>query len=185
MGREEGPRSERDHPLEGPQVGVHVALWRIDDDGRQRRQQVAGDEHEVVLPLGARPIVEDGQEVEPGVPLVEWDPFTSSILTAIKGKVKFHDLVEGENVREEIDKLTGHAHKIVIEPLGSGKRIPTIVIEGDDGEVASLVTTDPSPSAIQTAGVMGFSTALSGVFGGKPLLLAFDDFQYEIELCEN
>ena len=55
-------------------------------------------------------------------------PFTSSILTAIKGKVHFIELVEGENVREEIDKLTGHAHKIVIEPLGSGKRIPTIVI---------------------------------------------------------
>ena len=55
---------------------------------------------------------------------MEWDPFTSSILTAISGKVKFIDLVEGENVREEIDKLTGHAHKIVIEPLGSGQAHP-------------------------------------------------------------
>jgi DNA-directed RNA polymerase subunit beta' len=74
--------------------------------------------------------VEDGQDVEPGTPLVEWDPFTSAILTAIAGKVQFHDLVEGENVREEIDKLTGHAHKIVIEPLGSGKRIPTLEVVG-------------------------------------------------------
>jgi len=74
--------------------------------------------------------VEDGQDVEPGTLLVEWDPFTSAILTAIAGKVQFHDLVEGENVREEIDKLTGHAHKIVIEPLGSGKRIPTLEVVG-------------------------------------------------------
>ncbi|MCP4592490.1 MAG: DNA-directed RNA polymerase subunit beta', partial [bacterium] len=29
---------------------------------------------------------------------------------------------------------TGHAHKIVIEPLGSGKRIPTLVIEAADAE---------------------------------------------------
>jgi DNA-directed RNA polymerase subunit beta' len=34
-------------------------------------------------------------------------------------------------VREEIDKITGHAHKIVIEPLGSGKRIPTLVIRDE------------------------------------------------------
>jgi len=85
---------------------------------------------------GSHLLVDDGAEAEPGTPMVEWDPFTSSILTAIAGKAHFIDLIEGENVREEIDKLTGHAHKIVIEPLGSGKRIPTIVIvdESDDQE---------------------------------------------------
>jgi len=82
---------------------------------------------------GSHLLIDDEAQVEPGIPLVEWDPFTSSILTAIAGTVKYIDLVEGENVREEIDKLTGHAHKIVIEPLGSGKRIPTLVITNDDG----------------------------------------------------
>ncbi len=42
------------------------------------------------------------------------------------------DLVEGENVREEIDKLTGHSHKIVIEPIGADRRIPTIVVRSVD-----------------------------------------------------
>jgi DNA-directed RNA polymerase subunit beta' len=97
-------------------------------DERQREKE------RYSVAYGSHLLVEDGQEVEPGVVLVEWDPFTSSILTAIAGKVKFHDLVEGENVREEIDKLTGHAHKIVIEPLGSGKRIPTIEVVGRKGE---------------------------------------------------
>jgi len=85
---------------------------------------------------GSHLLVDDGTDIEPGTPMVEWDPFTSSILTAIAGKAHFIDLIEGENVREEIDKLTGHAHKIVIEPLGPGKRIPTIVIvdESDDQE---------------------------------------------------
>jgi len=94
-------------------------------DERQREKE------RYSVAYGSHLLVEDGQDVDPGTPLVEWDPFTSSILTAIKGKVKFHDLVEGENVREEIDKLTGHAHKIVIEPLGSGKRIPTTEIVGN------------------------------------------------------
>jgi DNA-directed RNA polymerase subunit beta' len=93
-------------------------------DERQREKE------RYSVAYGSHLLVEDGQDVEPGIPLVEWDPFTSSILTAIAGKVKFHDLVEGENVREEIDKLTGHAHKIVIEPLGSGKRIPTLELIG-------------------------------------------------------
>ncbi|MEJ2188464.1 MAG: DNA-directed RNA polymerase subunit beta', partial [Acidobacteriota bacterium] len=93
-------------------------------DERQREKE------RYSVAYGSHLLVVDGQEVDAGTPLVEWDPFTSAILTAISGKVEFHDLVEGENVREEIDKLTGHAHKIVIEPLGSGKRIPTLEIVG-------------------------------------------------------
>ena len=66
-------------------------------DERQREKE------RYSVAYGSHLLVEDGIEIEPGTPLVEWDPFTSSILTAIAGKVKFHDLVEGENVREEIE----------------------------------------------------------------------------------
>ncbi len=76
--------------------------------------------------------VEEGQFVEPGAILAEWDPFTSAVLTTVAGKVDYVDLVEGENVREEIDKLTGHSHKIVIEPIGADRRIPTIVVRSAD-----------------------------------------------------
>ena len=97
-------------------------------DERQREKE------RYSVAYGSHLLVDDGADVEPGTPLVSWDPFTSSILTAVSGTVGFIDLVEGENVREEIDKLTGHAHKIVIEPLGSGKRIPTIIVSSSDGE---------------------------------------------------
>jgi DNA-directed RNA polymerase subunit beta' len=109
---------------EGETVAISRTGKLVILDERQREKE------RYSVAYGSHLLVEDGQEVETGMPLVEWDPFTSSILTAIKGKVKFHDLVEGENVREEIDKLTGHAHKIVIEPLGSGKRIPTLEVIG-------------------------------------------------------
>jgi DNA-directed RNA polymerase subunit beta' len=39
--------------------------------------------------------VREGVEVEPGRELVEWDPFTSAILSEIAGKVEFQDIVEG------------------------------------------------------------------------------------------
>jgi DNA-directed RNA polymerase subunit beta' len=109
---------------EGETVAISRTGKLVILDERQREKE------RYSVAYGSHLLVEDGQGVDPGVALVEWDPFTSSILTAIKGKVKFHDLVEGENVREEIDKLTGHAHKIVIEPLGSGKRIPTLEVIG-------------------------------------------------------
>jgi DNA-directed RNA polymerase subunit beta' len=109
---------------EGHQIAISRTGKLVILDERQREKE------RYSVAYGSHLLVEDEQEVDPGTPLVQWDPFTSSILTAVKGKVKFIDLVEGENVREEIDKLTGHAHKIVIEPLGSGKRIPTIIVKG-------------------------------------------------------
>jgi len=109
---------------EGERVAISRTGKLVIHDKRQREKE------RYSVAYGSHLLVEDGQDMEPGMPLVEWDPFTSAILTAISGKVEYHDLVEGENVREEIDKLTGHAHKIVIEPLGSGKRIPTLEVVG-------------------------------------------------------
>jgi DNA-directed RNA polymerase subunit beta' len=93
-----------------------------DDRGRERERYN--------LVYGSVLHAEDGDFIEPGTVLAEWDPFTSAVLTTVAGKVEYVDLVEGENVREEIDKLTGHSHKIVIEPLGADRRIPTIVVRG-------------------------------------------------------
>jgi DNA-directed RNA polymerase subunit beta' len=109
---------------DGHQIAISRTGKLVILDDRQREKE------RYSVAYGSHLLTEDDQAVEPGTPLIEWDPFTSAILTAIAGTVKFIDLVEGENVREEIDKLTGHAHKIVIEPLGSGKRIPTIVVHG-------------------------------------------------------
>jgi DNA-directed RNA polymerase subunit beta' len=44
----------------------------------------AGEEHEVLLPLGARPIVEDGQDVKAGDPLTD-GPFDPKEIMEIKG----------------------------------------------------------------------------------------------------
>jgi DNA-directed RNA polymerase subunit beta' len=113
---------------EGHQVAISRTGKVVIRDERQREKE------RYSVAYGSHLLVEPGTEVEPGTPLVAWDPFTSAILTAIPGSISFIDLVEGENVREEIDKLTGHAHKIIIEPLGSAKKIPTLVITSPEGE---------------------------------------------------
>ena len=68
--------------------------------------------------------VRDGDKVEPGAELVVWDPFTSAILTEIGGTAEFQDIVDGENVREETDKVTGLSQRIVLEATASEKRAP-------------------------------------------------------------
>ena len=78
--------------------------------------------------------VRDTQMVEPGQALVIWDPFTSVILTEIGGTVEFHDIVEGENVREETDRVTGLSQRIIVEASANEKRAPAMLVRGKDGE---------------------------------------------------
>jgi DNA-directed RNA polymerase subunit beta' len=58
-----------------------------EDEGKGIRVTVVddqGDEHEIVLPLGARPIVSDGQEIKAGDPITD-GPFDPKELMEIKG----------------------------------------------------------------------------------------------------
>ncbi|HSS76147.1 MAG TPA: DNA-directed RNA polymerase subunit beta', partial [Thermoanaerobaculia bacterium] len=96
-----------------------------DEKGRERERYA--------LTYGSQLLVHEGDEIEPGTELVTWDPFTSAILSEIGGKVEFHDIVEGENVREETDKVTGLSQKIIVEASANEKRVPAILIHGDDG----------------------------------------------------
>jgi DNA-directed RNA polymerase subunit beta' len=96
-----------------------------DEKGRERERYA--------LTYGSQLLVHEGDELQPGAELVTWDPFTSAILSEIGGKVEFHDIVEGENVREETDKVTGLSQKIIVEASANEKRVPAILIHGDDG----------------------------------------------------
>ncbi len=84
------------------------------------------------LTYGSHLLVQEGVEVEPGQSVVEWDPFTSAVLTEVAGKVKFHDIIEGENVREETDKVTGLSQRIIVDAPGAEKRAPAISVEGKE-----------------------------------------------------
>ena len=78
------------------------------------------------LTYGSHLLVRENQEVEPGTDLVEWDPFTSAILSEVAGRVEFHDIVDGENVREETDKVTGLTERIIVEASQSERRTPAL-----------------------------------------------------------
>src|SRR5213594_242440 len=85
------------------------------------------------LVYGSTLKVHDGQHVDAGQPLVEWDPFTSAILTEVGGKIVFKDIVEGENVREETDRVTGLTQMVIVESTTAEKRTPTITVKTKKG----------------------------------------------------
>ncbi len=82
------------------------------------------------LAYGAVLKVEDGQWVEPGTRLMEWDPYTFAILTEESGTVTFQDVTEGVTVREEQDEVTGFVQKKII-PSSDESLVPKIVIKRD------------------------------------------------------
>ena len=78
-----------------------------DEKGRERERYA--------LTYGSHLLVHEGDEVEPGHRAGRLGPVHLAILSEIGGKVEFQDIVEGENVREETDKVTGLSQQIIVE----------------------------------------------------------------------
>ncbi len=78
-----------------------------DAKGRER------EKYSVVY--GAKLKIKNGQKVEAGQLLVEWDPYSLPIITEVGGRIALGDIVEGVSVKEEVDEVTGLAHKVIIE----------------------------------------------------------------------
>ena len=103
-----------------------------DPDGRERER------YPVIY--GAELLVTEGEEVEPGTKLAQWDPFTIPILTEVEGKIKFGDIVEGITIQEKVDPVTGKSSKVVIQYKAADYR-PRISIKDERGRTKKLVKT--------------------------------------------
>ncbi len=98
----------------------------VDDKG------VVRERYAVVY--GARLKVKDGGKVTKGQILVEWDPYTFSILTEGGGTVRFKDIIDKVTVHEEVDEITGLSRLIIVESPDEKKQ-PAIEIVAADGKV--------------------------------------------------
>ena len=72
---------------------------------------------------GAKINVQDGAPVKANQILLEWDPYTFSILTEISGVVHFKDLIDGVTTQEQVDEITGNMQVVVTESADE-KRFP-------------------------------------------------------------
>ncbi len=100
----------------------------VDDKG------VVRERYSVVY--GAHLKVREGQHVEKGQILVEWDPYTFSILTEGGGTVRFKDIIDKVTVHEEVDEITGLSRLIIVDSPDEKKQ-PAIEVVGPDGQVVN------------------------------------------------
>ena len=98
------------------------------------QDQKGRDRERYPIVYGARLKVRDGQAVEQGQILVEWDPYTFSILTEDAGTVKYKDLMSDVTFHEEVDEVTGMSRKIVVDSPDEKKQ-PMIEVRDKAGKV--------------------------------------------------
>jgi len=92
------------------------------------------DRERYPIVYGARLKVKDGQAVTQGQTLVEWDPYTFSILTEDAGQIRFKDILEGITVHEEVDEVTGLSRYIIVDSPDEKKQ-PAVEIKAKDGKI--------------------------------------------------
>ncbi len=94
----------------------------VDEKNRERER------YSVVY--GAKIRFADGSRVKVGDIIVEWDPYTFSILTEVGGEVQFKDLEPGVTLQEQVDEVTGLSQWVVKE-ASDEKYQPQIVMRND------------------------------------------------------
>ncbi|MEK7839406.1 MAG: DNA-directed RNA polymerase subunit beta', partial [candidate division NC10 bacterium] len=104
-------------------------LMVVDERGREK-------ERYPVVP-GARIKVRENHRVKQGQLLVEWDPFTTPILTEVTGTLVFRDIVDGVTIRDEFDEVTGLARRVIIEDQ-EGQLQPRVSVKEPRGSETSV-----------------------------------------------
>ena len=92
------------------------------------------------LPYASMLIVNDGDTVDKGAKVAEWDPYSNTIIAEKDGIVQFQDLVENVSYQEEVDSTTGITSRKVINWKTNTKKAlnPAITLVDESGNIISL-----------------------------------------------
>ncbi|WP_350151615.1 DNA-directed RNA polymerase subunit beta' [Thalassobaculum sp.] len=109
-----------------------------DSHGRERERYK--------LPYGAVIAVGEGDEVEAGQVIAQWDPHTHPIVTEVSGVVHMQDMEEGLSINRQTDELTGLTNIMVMDPKdrpSAGKDLrPAVTLVDGKGNTVALPGSD-------------------------------------------
>jgi len=113
----------------------------LDDVGRERERYK--------LPYGANVLVHDGNQVEGGQMVANWDPHTHPVITEVAGTLKFVEIVEGVSVQSQVDEVTGLSSLVVMDPkqrpsAGKDMRPMVKLVDESDADLNIAGTTIPA-----------------------------------------
>ncbi len=89
-----------------------------------------------LVPIGARVVVAEGDQVKEKQLLCDWDPHHVPILAETGGVVRFEDIVEGKTLKLEKQAGSKVHRKMIMEH--KGEMHPQILIVDDDENVLSI-----------------------------------------------
>jgi DNA-directed RNA polymerase subunit beta' len=79
------------------------------------------------VPYGSELLVQNNTKIKKGDVICKWDPYNALIVSEVKGKVKFDNIISNVTYREEIDEQTGKTEIVIIETRDK-KKSPSIHI---------------------------------------------------------
>ena len=98
------------------------------------------------VPYGAVLSKNDGEAVNAGDTIANWDPHTHPIITEVKGKAQFVDLIDGVTMVRQTDELTGLSSIVITEAAqrsASGKEMrPALKLVDAKGKDVMIAGTD-------------------------------------------
>jgi DNA-directed RNA polymerase subunit beta' len=113
-------------------------LTIIDELGREKERYK--------VPYGAVLSKLDGEVVNAGDIIANWDPHTHPIITEVAGRIQFVDMVEGLTMTRQTDELTGLTSIIVTDPnqrSSAGKEMrPMVKLVDEKGNDINIAGTD-------------------------------------------
>ncbi|MDE5996895.1 MAG: DNA-directed RNA polymerase subunit beta' [Muribaculaceae bacterium] len=89
------------------------------------------------IPYGSRLYFKDGDMVNKGDMICEWDPFNAVIVAEEGGTVKFENVEEGITYRVETDEASGMRDKIMIESKDRNKVPSARLLDANGEEIRS------------------------------------------------
>ena len=90
-----------------------------------------------LLPYGAKLYKADGDILQKGDLIAEWDPYNAVIISDVAGKVSFENVIENITYRVESDAQTGLQDKVVVESRQRTKN-PTLNIVDSEGNILKV-----------------------------------------------
>ena len=146
-----------------------------------RDEQGRGREH-YKLVYGASLKVRDKETTEIGETLVEWDPYTRSILTERAGIVRFEDVEKDVTFEEKFDEATGLTERIIID--GPEEKQPAIrIVSGSRPLTAGAVLRVRSGDEVVAGDVLAAGPEPDGahVIATGPGKIRFENIEKNVE----
>lgn len=89
------------------------------------------------LAYGAILSYKEGEKVQKGSVLAEWDPYSNPIISEVTAVAHYQDIEEGVTMQEQVDAVTGFATKVITESKSSESK-PTVLLLDKNGKQLNL-----------------------------------------------